>query len=77
MPDNSNAKQANNTVAKLGDVVLLLDEIITRKFFPISRPMNSYKGPHRILKTLHLKLPMKTKKTKATKKSTLQFSVCI
>ena len=55
-------------VIKLGDVVLLLDEKGSRDTFPIARVAKIFKGPDGVVRSVELRLPIKFKATKKTKK---------
>ena len=61
-------KQTKNLVIKEGDVVLLLDEKGSRDTFPIARVIKVYKGSDGVVRSVDLRLPIKVKGTKKTKK---------
>ena len=63
------SKQTKNVVIKEGDVVLLLDEKGSRDTFPIARVAKIFKGPDGVVRSVELRLPIKFKATKRTKKS--------
>ena len=61
-------KQTKNLAIKEGDVVLLLDEKGSRDTFPIARVIKVYTGSDGVVRSVDLRLPIKVKGTKKTKK---------